>query len=96
MSLSHLITIVRPASELHLTALVVERKPRNVYLARRLEDARRYVEAGPVAPDHHVRRVGPVKSFVRTAMGRRVNKERIYCFSENINGSFGMSPAIYS
>lgn len=75
----YLIAIVGPATELHVTMLVVKGEPRDVYLACALENARRHVQATAVVSDHHVRLVGPVKTLVST----KVNQKRIilsYCF----------------
>ena len=63
----HLEPIVGPAAELHITVLVVEGEPGDVYLAGGLEDAGRDVGAAPPVRHHHVGRVGPVKLLVSAA-----------------------------
>lgn len=65
-SISYLVAIISPAAKLHLAALVVEGKPRDVDLACALEDARRHVQARPVVPYHYVRWVRAVEAFVGT------------------------------
>lgn len=62
----YLVAIVGPATELHVTVLVVEGEPRDVYLACALEYARGHVQTTAVVSDHHVRLVRPVKTLVST------------------------------
>lgn len=62
----YLVAIVCPATELHVTMLVVEGEPSDVYLACALEYARGHVQATAVVSDHHVGLVRPVKTFVST------------------------------
>lgn len=62
----YLIAIVGPATELHVTVLVIEGEPRDVYLACALENARGHVQATAVVSDHHVGLVCPVKTLVST------------------------------
>lgn len=69
---SHLKAVVRPGAELHLAALVVEREPGDVDLARGLEDAGRHVQAAAVIAHHHVGRVRSVEALVG-AVCRRQN-----------------------
>lgn len=64
---AHLITIVGPAAEFHFASLVIEWKPSDVYLACRLENTRRNVQARSVAPDDDIRGIRPVESLVRAA-----------------------------
>ena len=59
--------VVGPRAELHGALLVVEGKPRDVDLARALEDARRDVAAAAVVAHHHVRLVRVVERLVRAA-----------------------------
>jgi hypothetical protein len=61
---AHLAPVIGPAAELHLAVLVVEGEPGDVDLAGGLEDAGRDVGAAPLARQHHVRRVRPVKSLI--------------------------------
>lgn len=63
-------SIVCPRSELHVTFLVVEWKPRDIYLASTLEDARGNIRTATVAPNHHVRGKGPIKFFVGTLVNK--------------------------
>ena len=63
----HLKPIVGPAAELHITVLVVEGEPGDVYLAGGLEDAGRDVGAAARVRHHHVGRVRPVKLLVSAA-----------------------------
>ena len=63
----HLKPIVGPAAELHITVLVVEGEPGDVYLAGGLEDARGYVGAAAPVCHHHVGGEGPVKLLVSAA-----------------------------
>lgn len=74
--LTYLKTVIRPRAKLHLTALIVEREPRDVDLACRLENTGRYVQATAVIPHHHVRRVRSVESLVGTEVGCRWKKRR--------------------
>ena len=60
----HLEAIVGPAAKLHITVLVVEGEPGDVYLAGGLEDAGRDVGAAAAVRHHHVGRVRPVKLLV--------------------------------
>lgn len=62
----YLIAIVGPTTKLHVTVLVVEGEPRDVYLACALENARRHVQTTAVVSDHHVSLVRPVKTLVST------------------------------
>lgn len=62
----YLIAIVGPATKLHITVLIIEGEPRDVYLACALENARRHVQATAVVSDHHVGLVRPVKTLVST------------------------------
>ena len=55
--------VIRPASELHLTVLVVEGEPGDVDGAGGEEDAGGDVRAEPVRGDHHICWVGSVKSL---------------------------------
>ena len=64
MKRAHLAAVIGPAAELHLAVLVVEGEPGDVDLAGGLEDAGRDVGAAPLARQHHVCRVGPVKSLI--------------------------------
>ena len=63
----HLEAIVGPAAELHITVLVIEGEPGDVYLAGGLEDAGWYVGAAARVRHHHVGRVRPVKLLVSAA-----------------------------
>jgi len=65
-------SVVGPAAELHLAALVIEGEPRDVDLARRLEDPRRHVQTGSVVAHHHVRLVGAVESLIRTVVHQHI------------------------
>ena len=62
----YLVAIIGPATELHVTMLVIKGEPRNVYLACALEDARWNVQAAAVMSDHNVGVVGPVETFIGT------------------------------
>lgn len=68
---THLKAVVRPRTELHFAALIVERKPGDVDFARRLEDAGRNIQAAAVVAHHHVRRIRPVEALVGAATARR-------------------------
>lgn len=57
---------VGPGAKLHLAPLVVEGEPGDVNLTRRLEDARRNVEAVAVGGHYYLRLVGPVEALVGT------------------------------
>ena len=63
----HLKPIVGPAAELHITVLVIEGEPGDVYLAGGLEDARGYVGAAAPIRHHHVGWEGPIKLLVSAA-----------------------------
>ena len=63
----YLPSVVGPATELEFAFLIIKREPCNVYLARALKDARRYVEAGALRGHHHVRLKGAVELFVGAA-----------------------------
>lgn len=65
----YLISVICPATELHVTMLIIEGEPGNVYLARALEDARRHVQAATVMMDHNVCMVRPVETLVGTIKG---------------------------
>ncbi len=67
LSAPYLEPVVRPAAELHLAVLVVEGEPRDVDLARGLEDAGRDVGAVAGVVHHHVHRVRAVESLVGAA-----------------------------
>ena len=60
---THLEPVVRPASELHLTVLVVEGEPGDVDLAGGHEDAGRDVRAQALVCHHHICRVGSIEGL---------------------------------
>ena len=60
----YLPSVVGPATELEFAFLIIKREPCNIYLARALKDARRYVEAAPSLIHHHVRLERAVELFV--------------------------------
>ena len=66
-SIIYLPSVVGPATELEFAFLIIKREPCNVYLARALKDARRYVEAAPSLIHHHVRLERAVELFVGAA-----------------------------
>lgn len=66
-NLSYLQTVVSPTSELHFTALIVKREPCNINFACALEDTRGYIHAASIIPDHDIRSVRSIETFVRTA-----------------------------
>lgn len=65
----YLKSVVGPTSKFHITFLIVERKPRDIDLARTFEYARRYEHAAAVTVHHDVGRVRTVETFVSTATG---------------------------
>ena len=67
-SIIYLPSVVGPATELEFAFLIIKREPCNVYLARALKDARRYVEAAPSLIHHHVRLERAVELFVGAAV----------------------------
>jgi hypothetical protein len=72
----YLEAVIGPATELHLTALIIKGEPRNVYLARALEDARWNVQAATVISDHNVCRIRPIEAFIGTCGGQSWKKYR--------------------
>jgi hypothetical protein len=78
---AHLAPVVGPAAKLHLAVLVVEGEPGDVDLAGGLEDAGRDVGAAPLARQHHVRRVGPVKSLIGTKRNKIIIFKKPFCSS---------------
>lgn len=62
----YLVAVIGPATELHVTVLVIKGEPRNVYLACALEDARRNVQAAAVMFDHNVCLECPVETLIST------------------------------
>ena len=66
--------IVCPGPELELTMLIIEGEPRDVNLARALEDPRRHVQHRPVSRGHDVRLECSIKSLVRAEMYKCTNK----------------------
>ena len=62
----HLEAIVCPATELHITILVIKGEPGDINGTGRHEDARRNVGAETLVGNHHVGWVGRVKSFAGT------------------------------
>ena len=68
--LGHLEPVVRPAPELHLTVLVVEGKPGDVYLTGGHEDAGRDVCAESFTCHNHICWVGPVECLTCTEIGK--------------------------
>ena len=71
---------VSPTPEFHFAVLVVEREPRDVDFAGRLEDPRRNVRATTVVGDHHVRGVSPVKGFVSALVVNYVRIKSLFNF----------------
>ena len=64
--------MVGPGAELELTALVVEWKPRDVNLARRLENPRGDLVDPPVVVDHNVGGEGGVKGLAGAVVQQQV------------------------
>lgn len=60
----YLKSVVGPTAEFHIALLIVERKPRDVDLARTFEYTRRYEHTATVAVHHHVGCVRAVETFV--------------------------------
>ena len=93
--MSHLKTIVRPASELHLAVLVVKREPRDVdqtgglkkikschKMSQRgtyLEYSWGDVRAVALIGDDHICRIRPVKLLVRAATGENCQMSASLC-----------------
>ena len=61
---------LRPAAELHLTLLGVERKPCDVYLTGTLEHPGRHIQTRAVVVDHHVGPKRAVELFIGAANTR--------------------------
>ena len=76
--LGHLEPVVRPAPELHLTVLVVEGEPGDVYLTSGHEDARRDVCAESFTCHNHVCWVGPVERLTCTETGKPLVLKFVY------------------
>lgn len=70
---AHLKAVVRPGTEFHLAALIVKRKPGNVYLASALEYTGRHVQAGPIVLYDDVRRISAIEALVGTVTNNHVN-----------------------
>lgn len=64
VSFFYLKSIVSPTAEFHVAFLIVERKPRDVDLARTFEYTRRYKNAATVTVHHNVGRVRAVETLV--------------------------------
>lgn len=62
----YLESVIRPTAKFHITFLIVERKPRDVDLARTFEYTRRYENTTTVAVHHDVGRVRAVKTLIST------------------------------
>jgi hypothetical protein len=75
----YLKAIIGPATELHLTALIIKGEPRNVYLACALEDARWNVQAATVISDPNVCRIRPVETFIGTCGKKVVTVLMVFC-----------------
>jgi hypothetical protein len=69
---THLKPIVRPTSEFHFAPLIVERKPRDVDLTGRFENARWHVQTRTVVAHHHIGRIGAVEALVGTVVHQHV------------------------
>lgn len=76
----YLIAVIGPATELHVTVLIVKGEPSDVYLACALEDTRRNVQATAVVFDHNVCVVSPVETFVCTVRATNTN----LCYSNEL------------
>ena len=63
---TNLESIVGPAPKLHLTVLVIKRKPGYVNGTGRHEDTRGYVGAGALTGHHNIGGVGRIKCFTGT------------------------------
>lgn len=70
---AYLKAVVGPGTEFHLAALIVKRKPGNVYLASALEYTGRHVQAGPIVLYDDVRRVSAVETLVGAVTNSHVN-----------------------
>jgi hypothetical protein len=66
VNIVYLKSIIGPTAEFHITFLIVERKPRDVNLARTFENSRRYENTATVAVHHDVGRVRAVETLVST------------------------------
>ena len=85
---AHLEPVIRPASELHLTVLVVEGEPGDVDGAGGEEDAGRDVGAEAVGGDHHIRWVGSVKSLAGANKKQQCCKKCVFLMC-------GQSPVVH-
>lgn len=72
----YLIAVIGPATELHVTVLIIKGEPSDVYLACALEDTRRNVQATAVVFDHNVCVVRPVETFVCTVYANHQHKSQ--------------------
>lgn len=63
----YLVTVVGPATKLHITFLVVEREPGDVNFASRLKDTWRDIQAIAIAAYNHVCWISSIKGFVSAA-----------------------------
>lgn len=76
----YLKAIVGPTTKLHFASLVIKGEPRNVNLARALEDARWHVQAATVISNHNVSRIRPVETLISTSnQNKREKLESIFC-----------------
>ena len=60
---SYIKSIIGPAPKLHFAILIIKRKPSDINLTARLENARRNVCALPITGHHNIGLVGPIKCF---------------------------------
>lgn len=61
-----------PATKLHITVLIIKRKPCNVYFTRALEYSWRDIQAASIRLDHNVCLECPVKTFISTETDKQI------------------------
>ena len=76
--IGYLETIVGPAAKLHLTVLIVEGEPSDVYLTSGHEDPWRDVGAKSFTRHHHVCWIRPVKCLACTENKSLTLKSKFY------------------
>ena len=69
--------VVRPRAKLHLTKLIVERKPRDVDLARAQKKSGRNPQAVAVGRQDHVRRESAIDVLVGAACIKKICQRHI-------------------
>jgi hypothetical protein len=67
---THLEAIVGPTAKFHFATLIIERKPRDIYFTRRLENPRWHIQTRTIISHYYVRWICTIKSFIGAVISK--------------------------